>query len=477
MPTPATPRDRRAATAERTPGTPARTRTGPRWRLPAASAILLVAILAGGAGAAAASAAPSGTLHPPSGSSWAWGAEAAVSLSVHEVGAYNSSVLGGNGNLTVAGAYVDLSASIAARQASYAIVVASNPSPGNVSLQVSEAQFQGISLNESVQGALPVAGNYSANASIPLANQSAAVSISEQVLDVASAFLNYTVTGNGSVALTNEHLEYARYVNVSLDARHFPNVTVNALGGPDIRYNSGAINARGLEVLNLTGSFSPGLLLVQRPLSNSSHWTEVVKASWNGTVAYASSVSVNVPGGPHGKVKQGASAQFARSAPLNLSASANGTRSVLNPNGTRTTETVIDYTLSAPGGGAQVVDGLFIVPSTNSTVTSTGLVNLIPERPATSALASTAGPRTSALVPASGGLPTGSIATTQTGGSVVASPMSPDNARSAMQQLETSAASPADATSASGSLLLALICGVAVVGVGAVLVRRELRRP
>jgi len=436
-----------------------------------------VAILAGGAATAAAGSASPGTIHPPTGSSWAWGASSSVTVTVHQVGAYNASSFGGSGNLTVAGAYVDLAATLTARQASYALVRATSPSAGNVSLQLSEAVFQGIALNETVQGALPVAGNYSANASIPLSNQTASVALSEEVLDVAAAFVNYTVSSNGSVALTNEHLAYDRYVNVSLDAHHFPNVTRNAGGGPVIRYNSGAITARGLEVLNLTGSFSPGLVLVQRPLTNSSHWTEVVRASWNGTVGYASSVSVNVPGGPHGKVKQGATAKFARSAPLNLSATANGTQGVLNPNGTRTTDTVVEYTLSAPGGGAQVVDGLFIVPSTNSTVTSTGLVNVIPEGPATSPITTSAGPRTAALVPASGGLPTGSVASLRTGGTMVASPMSPDSARAAMTQLESSAASPSPGASGPGVAVAAVLGGAAVVGVGAVLVRRELRRP
>jgi hypothetical protein len=409
------------------------------------------------------------------GHSWAWGAATTIQLSVHQVGAYNSSSFGASSNLTTAGAFVDLSASVTAREASYAVVAASAPSAGNVTLEVAEAQFQGIALNETVSGALPIAGSYAPNATIPLANQTDAIGISEQILDVAAAFLNYTVSANNSVALTNEHLEYARFVNISLDAQHFPNVTANAAGGMVLRYDSGAVSASGFEGLNLTGTFAPGLILVQRPLTNSSQWSETVQATWNGTVAYASNTAIAVPGGAHAQTHQAAVAQFYRSAPLNLSATANGTQSILAPNGTRTTETVLDYVLSAPGGGATVVDGLFVVPSANATATSTGLAAVVPEHPATAPLASSAGPKTSALVPRSGGLPTGSIATTSTGTSTVATPMTPDSARSAIHQLEVPGPSTT-AVAPSGNLAPLILLGVVVVAIGAVLVRRELRK-
>jgi hypothetical protein len=358
--------------------------------------------------------------------------------------------------------------------ASYAIVNLSRWAGGNLTLDVATAQYRGINASVAIQGSLPVAGTYGPNSSVPLANQSAALAIHLGILDVARAFLNYSTGANGSLWLQDEHLQYARAVNLSLVASNFPNVTAGANGSYTLKYVTGAVAAQGFMGIDLSGRFSPGLQLVRAPLSNTSHWQSVSDVTWNGTVAYASALQATAPGGTTVLTSQAARTHLVRHDHLTLNATVNGTRAIHLPNGTLQTDYIVEYTLSSAGGGAQVVDGLYVVPSTNSTTTSTGLVAAVPEHPATAPLAPAAGPKTRAMVPQSHTLPTGAESTPAPGQTVTAIPMSPAAAHSAMVHLGTP--STPKLASSNGNFGLALIASVGAVAAGAVLVRREMQR-
>ena len=470
------PRAPRRHTAERTPahrlapGAPGRV---PRLGGLSVLAVLGLCLLGPGLGAASAASGPH-PVPPSPGVRWAWGVESNVSFSVAYVGAYNSSAPGLGGNLTVNGAAVAFSATATLTYAAYAVVQVQSSGNGSLSLEVAAAQYRGLSAQESIAGSLPVAGTYAPNTTPPLANQSASVALHEEVLDEARAFLNYTIGPNGSVALNDEHLQYARAVNLSLSAVHFPNVTAAPGGGYTLKYVSGTIGAQGYEAINLTGIFSPGLLLVNAPLTNGSRWTSVSNVTWNGTVAYASAMEASVPGGNSARTVQAASAHLVRHSQLVLNATVNGTRTIVLGNGSAQTDFVVDYTVSSVGGGASVVDGLYLLPSANATSSSTGLVQVVPVRAATEPVRSQAGPATRALVPVHRTMPTGTEATPSGGSVITALPMDPNDAQRAMTHLGTP--TPPGPTTRSGFGVFAVILAVPAVVVGAIALRREIRR-
>jgi len=192
---------------------------------------------------ASAGSAPSAdvTVVPGPSETWAWGALANFSASIQYVGAYNNSQNLTGGNLTSSGAYVALDESVGLSYATYVVVNASTPSAGTRFVQVDAAELRAERVDVAAAGTFPVAGNYTPNATIPLANQNFSLHASIVVLDLAAAYLNFTTGANGSLALRDEHVQFAEGVNVSLDARRFPNVTRDAAGDVGIRYVTGAI--------------------------------------------------------------------------------------------------------------------------------------------------------------------------------------------------------------------------------------------
>jgi len=126
--------------------------------------------------------------NPGPSESWGWGALANFSASVEYVGAYNNSMNLTGGNLTSSGASVALSESVGVEYATFVVVNATTPTAGNRYVQVEAAELRAEHIAVAASGTFPVAGNYTANATIPLANQNFSLAASVEVLDLAAAY-------------------------------------------------------------------------------------------------------------------------------------------------------------------------------------------------------------------------------------------------------------------------------------------------
>jgi len=441
-------------------------------------AVALAVVLLPGPMASAGSA-PSAdvTVVPGPSETWAWGALANFSASIQYVGAYNNSQNLTGGNLTSSGAYVALDESVGLSYATYVVVNASTPSAGTRFVQVDAAELRAEHVDVAAAGTFPVAGNYTPNATIPLANQNFSLHASVVVLDLAAAYLNFTTGANGSLALRDEHVQFAEGVNVSLDARRFPNVTRDAAGDVGIRYVTGAIAASAWIAENLTATFAPALPLVEGPLFVGKSWNASSTANFSGQVAWAETVHYVAGSGATATASKSGTVSANATTPVSLACSVVGTAVVRYPNGTPETDDVIACTNATGSATYLAADGLVVLPTSNPSG-SAGLAQAVPERPASAPAAPTAQARGASLFSPAHGLAASQRSTPATGDSVTASPMSPAAAHEAMRGLGTPVRPPAAPWNPSAALILAVVAlsAVAAVGIIAVDVRRNRRR-
>jgi hypothetical protein len=405
---------------------------------------------------------------PGPGESWAWGALANVSASVQYFGVYNHSLNLTGGSWTPSGSGIALNESFGLQYAAYAVLNATSPNASNrfVELQAAELRAEHVSL--AARGTFPLAGNYSANATIPLAPTNFSVALSEEVLDVVHAFLNFSTGANGSLALENEHLAFLEGVNLSLDAHQFPNVTQGAGGSVSIRYVSGAISLGAWRYENVSASFSPALALVEGPLSVGKNWTATSNATFAGSVAWAEAIHARSPTG--GTASAGTAGEVAvqTSAPVSLACADVGTTTVRMPDGTVENDSDIACTNATGSPTYLATDGLIVLPSSDPSG-SAGVDQAVPEQPASAPAAPANAVRSSTLYSPSRQFVDSTRSTPQPGDSVTASPMSPDAATSAMHALGAPAppsASPSH--SGAGAIVVIALAIAGVVAVSAV---------
>lgn len=410
--------------------------------------------------------------------SWAWGALANFSASVQYVGAYNSSSNLTGGNLTSSGAYVALDESVGLDYAAFVVVNASTPSVGSRYVQVDAAELRAEHIDVAASGTFPAAGNYTPNATIPLASQNFSLTASVAVLDLAAAYLNFTTGPNGSLALANEHVAFVEGVNVSLDAHQFPNITRDAAGDVAIRYVTGAMAASAWLVENLSATFSPALPLVEGPLFVGKSWNATSTASFEGNVAWAETVHAAAPNGATESASTAGTASANATAPVALACSVVGTTVVRYPNGTPETDDVIACTNATGSATYLAADGLLVLPTSDPSG-SAGLTAAVPERPATAPANPASQARGESLYSPSRGLPASERATPAAGDSVTASPMTPTEAHAAMRGLGTPVRPAPAPWEPSGALLLAVVVvsAIGAVGVIALDARRLRARP
>jgi hypothetical protein len=370
---------------------------------------------------------------PAPGESWAWGALANFSASIDYVGAYNNSQNLTGGNWTSSGAYVALQESVGVEYGAYVIVNATAPTNGTRYVQVDAAELRAEHLQVAASGTFPVAGNYTPNATIPLAPTNFSLAATVAVLDVAAAYLNFTAGPNGSLALSNEHVEYAEGVNISLDAQQFPNLTRDAAGDVEIRYVTESIGASAWVVENLSATFSPALPLVEGPLFVGKTWNATSTASFNGSVAWAETVHATTASGTTGAFSTSGAASARATVPVALQCGVTGTAVVRYPNGTPETDDVIACT-NATGAPSLASNGLVVLPATNSSQTG-GLATSVPVHPATAPASPAARATGESLYSPSRRMATSERASPASGDQVTASPMSVSDAKSAMYSL------------------------------------------
>jgi hypothetical protein len=463
-----------------TPTAPRPLRRPHRTLLGAAGIVLALAVLVLPGPLASAGAVPVTTSVsvPGPSESWAWGALANFSASVQYVGAYNNSENLTGGNLTSSGAYVALDESVGLEYAAYVVVNASTPSTGTRYVQVDAAELRAEHVDVAATGTFPVAGNYTPNATIPLAAQNFSLSASVVVLDLAAAYLNFTTGANGSLALANEHVEFVEGVNISLDAHQFPNVTRDAMGDVGIRYVSGAIAASAWLVENLSASFSPALPLVEGPLFVGKSWNADANASFEGTVAWAETVHAVTASGTTAAASTSGSASANATVPVALSCSVVGTAVVRYPNGTPETDDVIACTNATGSPAYLAADGLLVLPASNPS-SSAGLDQAVPEHPASSPANPSSQARGESLYSPAHGLAASERASPSAGESVTASPMTPTAAHAAMRGLGTPVWPAPAAWQPSAGLIVAVVAvsALSTVGLLVVLARRNRARP
>jgi hypothetical protein len=429
------------------PPPPTSTDSRPSRRRPALLAALATIVLAllvvptalAAAGPSAATASPRLTTDANAtgpNETWAWGAFANVSASVQYVGAYNDTANLTGGNWTTSGAYIALNESVGLEYASFAIVNASSPNASTRSVQIEAAELRAERISVAASGTLPLAGNYSANASVPLAPSSFSLTASEEVLDVVSAFLNFSTGANGSLALENEHLGFLEGVNVSLDAVRFPNVTGNVSGAFSIRYVTGAIALSAWRAENLSATFSPALPLVEGPLSVGKTWTAASNATFVGGLAWAESVHERAAPGATASAAAGGSVAVNGSAPVDLACADTGTSVVRLPDGSVETDDDIACTNATGSPTYLAANGLIVLPSSDPSG-SAGVAQTVPEHPASAPAAPANTVRTSTLYSPSHRFVDSVRASPQSGDSVTASPMTPASASAAMHGLGT----------------------------------------
>ncbi|MCI4333713.1 MAG: hypothetical protein L3K01_08360, partial [Thermoplasmata archaeon] len=448
----------------------------------AVSALLAVAfvalVLPGPLASAGAVPTASASTVPGPSESWAWGALANFSASVQYVGAYNSSQNLTGGNWTSSGAYVALDEAVGVEYGAYVIVNASTPSAGTRYVQVDAAELRAEHIAVAASGTFPVAGNYSANATIPLAPQNFSLAASVATLDLAAAYLNFSTGPNGSLALANEHVVYAEGINISLDAQQFPNVTRDAAGNVNIRYVTGAIVASAWLVENLTASFSPALPLVQGPLTVGKSWNATSTASFNGTVAWAETVHATSGSGATGAVSNSGSASAHATVPVVLQCSVLGTTVVRDPNGNPETDDVIACANATGSEAYLATNGLVVLPTSNPGPAA-GLNAAVPVHPATAPVGTAARATGASLYSPSRHLAASERASPATGDQVTASPMTVSNARTAMHGLGTPVRPAPIAPHTSAILAVVVVGGSVAVALGlvALLARRNRVRP
>ncbi len=480
---PRTAADRASETyAERT-ALPARRRP-PFGPLLAAAllAVTAVVLVPGGPGGATAAAPRAASFEPMAAtaaatSTWAWGAEANLSYAASYVGAFNASTAGATGNLTTTGAAVSLSESLGVRYAAYAVVNATTPSPGNLSLQLAAAEYRAMAITVAGSGDFPVAGVYNNSTLPPLSPRNVSLVASVEVLNAFAAFLNLTTGPNGSLALENEHVTTLRAVNLSLAAVDLPNVTRTAAGDVAIRYVTGSYSAQAYVAQDLNATFVPAVPLVRGPLFLGENWTATTDASFVGAAAYAARFSATIPG--NGTASWGQSGTVSANATdrLTLDFSVVGQRTVYRPGGASQTDYEIAVTSSGGNASAYLVDGLVILPVADP-AHAAGIPASVPSSAASGPTTTSDQPTSRSLVSTRSGLPDSQVSAPVAGSSVAAAPVAPATADAAIAALRAPtptaerAAGPAVPAAAVG--LGALLTAGFAVFVGFA-VRREVR--
>ena len=454
-----------------------------RWPWAAMGAGLLVLLLVVPGPFAAA--APSGARGPttdgaqagPS-ESWAWGALANFSATIQYAGAYNNSQNLTGGNLTSSGAYVALDESVGLRYAAFVIVNASTPSNGTRYVEVQAAELRALHLGIAASGTFPNPGNYTPNASIPLAPRNFSLDGSVAVLQVANAFLNFSTGPNGSLALADEHVAFAEGVNLSLAAVRFPNVTRDAAGDLGIRYVTASVAANAWLYENLTATFAPALTLVDGPLLVGKTWNANSTVAFRGGEAWAETVHyVGANGGTAAAATSG-SASANATVPVALVCTVTGTTVVRFPDGSVETDDLIACA-NATGSDAYLASNGLVVLPTSDPSHSAGLAAAVPERPATAPVATAAQAKGAAVYSPSHRLEATERATPSSGNTVTASPLTPTAARSGMRALGTPVRPAALPWEPSAALLVATMVATGIGTVGGVLLlaRRARRHP
>ena len=357
-------------------------------------------------------------------------------MTVHAtfVGAYNATQAMTGGNLTSTGAYVVVDESVGMGYAAYAILNVSTPSHGHLFVTLQAAELRVLAIHVAATGSFPVAGNYSANATPPLTPMNVSLAATVVVLDAYRAYVNLTTGPNGSVSLNDEHVRVLRGVNISLAAMDFPNVTTTVGGGHSIKYTTGAIVVRGWVAEDLSANFTPALRIVEGPLHVGKNWTTNPTVRFQGTVAYASLVAVQLPNGVAAQQMQSGSATLNATANVSLVFTVIGVKTVYDAewaSGERLRDRILRRP-RATAGSRWRMD--FVLPAADPTHPG-GIAQSVPStrrrrpwprlrlRPARALLHATWDDR----------LPGGDARVRDT--SRTASPMSPSNAKLAMQGL------------------------------------------
>jgi hypothetical protein len=409
--------------------------------------------------------------------SWAWGGVTNATVSVDFAGVANSSSGLTGGNLTMSGAPLVLAERLHVELAFYVIVNASTPTPGHRYVTVQAAQLRAMGVQVAASGSFPVAGNYTANQTIPLAQENVALNASIALLSGYAAYLNFTTGPNASLSLNNEHLVAETQIAVSMAAQNFPNVTRNATtGNTAVSYSSGAFAVQAYSVTDLSAVFQPALLLIDGPLSVGKNWTSNSTVSFTGAEAYAIQYSAKLPSGTTATAGQSGQAAINATVPVSLTFTVLGTQNVTLPGGTNETDYVIGVQNNlGNGSGVWVANGLLVDLAATDSPASAPTASTITAAPAKSAITS-AEPTSRSLYSPSRALPDSEQATPSGGSSVTAAPMTPSEAHTMMANLGHPAP-PAPAPSSIGGEVV-LLGVVAVAGVAFLVWElRRSRRP
>ncbi|MCI4344808.1 MAG: hypothetical protein L3J87_04205, partial [Thermoplasmata archaeon] len=313
----------------------------------------------------------------PSGS-WAWGAEANVSIGVSFLGAYNASEALVGGNLTTSGAYLAATENASLGYAVYAIVNESSPNATARYVTVQAAELQVERLHLVASGSFPVAGTYPVGAAVPLAPLNVSLAASVEVLSVYLAYVTYTAGANGSLAVVNEHVAFARAVNISLDAVNFPNVTSTVPNSTTLKYVTGAITEQAYVAIDLTANFTPALPIIEGPLFVGKSWWANSTVAFRGVANSASLVTAHAGGATYQAANSGATAvNLTTSVHLHLAVT--GTTTIVYPNGQNETDYVITVE-NGNGSSVLVANGLVVLPGQDPTH-SAGVTSAVAEHP------------------------------------------------------------------------------------------------
>lgn len=407
----------------------------------------------------------------PSGS-WAWGAAMNASFGVQYDGAYNASMALVGGNLTTQGAYVAVNEAAHVVYAVYAVANLTSPNATDRYVTLRAVELQGEYLGVAATGTFPAAGTYTSGSPVRLVPMSIALNATVVVLSAYVAYLNLTTGANGSLALDNEHVAYARAVNLSLNAVNFPNVTRTSPANYTLVYNSGAITEQAYVAVDLHASFSPALPLVEGPLSVGKSWWANSTASIVGAGAYASNVLAKAPNGATYHASSSGAVQVNDSGPVALWLTVTRSTTVIYPNGQNET----DYEIADASGSTRVTvaSGLVVLPAQDPGQAA-GILEAVPEHPAAAAATPPSVAPNSAIYSPARGRVAAQVSRPSTGSPVTAAPLNVDQATTAMAALghPTRPTGPGAASSPLGLALLLVLA--ASVG-GLVLARRRRRR-
>ncbi|MDE1819890.1 MAG: hypothetical protein KGJ23_04690 [Euryarchaeota archaeon] len=402
---------------------------------------------------------------------WAWGAAANLTASLEFEGSYNASQFLTGGGLTAQGAYIDLQASLSAQWAAYAIINATSPAPGSTYVTFQAGQLVDLDLSVVADGTFPQAGTYGPSSNVTLVPMNVSLVAHLKLVDRYQAFLNLTTDANGSVALTDEHLQFFRTVDVSLNAVNFPNITTDPSGNAVVQYETGSLQAHGQVAADVQGTFTPALLLVDAPLFVGKSWTSSTSAQFTGQELWSITASGVAPNGQPFSFQQNGQQSANGNGELVLTFTVVGERTIYFPDGGSETDYVIGIQGGGGGQGAILYNGLIVVPTSVASSTG-GAGNSVSAHPAATALSSSTATPNRPLYSPQKKMTDASDATPVSGQTVTAAPMSPQKAQTLLDSL--GGLSPLHFGAVSDTAFTLLLAGGAVVVVG--IAFREVRR-